>query len=124
MPVVEVQIPEALNDLYGPEQERLLQSAFRQYARLRSRELLNEMQEAEAHVCQFEARYGVSLAEFEAQLLPDETSVEAHEDYNHWFFWQSVLDRQREILQRLCDVALIPDEAVADFHPSPPSTRR
>lgn len=113
MPVVKVRIPEALNDLYGPEQERFLHSAFRQYARLRSRELLNEMQEAEAQVRQFEAHYGVSLAEFEAQLSPDEPSIKAHEDYNLWFFWQSVLDRQREILQRLCNVALIPDEAVA-----------
>jgi hypothetical protein len=113
MPVVKVRIPEALNDLYGPEQERLLHSAFRQYARLRSQELLNEMQEAEAQLRQLEVKYGVSLAEFEAQLLPGETSVEVHEDYNRWFFWQSVMDRQREILERLCDVALIPDEATA-----------
>jgi hypothetical protein len=55
-----------------------------------------EMREAKKHIQQFEAQYGMSLSELERQGLPENASVEAHEDYNRWFFWQSVLDRQEK----------------------------
>ena len=110
MSVVEMQIPQVLSDLYAPEQDRLLRGALRQYTRLRLHGLLAEMQEAQKHIQQFEAQYGMSLSELERQGLPENASVEAHEDYNRWFFWQSVLDRQQEIVKRLRDVALLSHE--------------
>ena len=69
-----------------------------------------EMREAKKHIQQFEAQYGMSLSELERQGLPENASVEAHEDYNRWFFWQSVLDRQEKIVKRLRKVSLLPHE--------------
>jgi hypothetical protein len=51
-----------------------------------------ELTEAMKQVRRFETRYGLSLARFEAEILPNQDSVQVHEDYNDWFYWQAMVD--------------------------------
>jgi len=59
------------------------------------------MREARTRIRQFETRYGTSFTEFEKHVLPNLSSAEAHEDYDEWFFWESVLSRQKDTLEKL-----------------------
>ena len=43
----------------------------------------------------------MSLARFEAEKLTEVDSFQAHEDYNDWFYWQSVLDEKQRNLADL-----------------------
>ena len=57
--------------------------------------------EAQREVHRYEARYGMALARFEAEVLTAADSFQAHEDYNDWFYCQSVLEeKQHELADR------------------------
>lgn len=101
MRVISIQVPEAIGSLYSSERESLLRRAFRSFARQRIKELRAEMREAKSRIRQFETRYSTSFTEFEKHVLPNLSSAEAHEDYNEWFFWESVLSRQKDTLEKL-----------------------
>ena len=45
-----------------------------------------ELAEAKRQVRRFETRYALSLAGFESEILANQDSVQAHEDYNDWFY--------------------------------------
>lgn len=113
MRVIRVRVPEVFGDLYKPEQDRLLHRAFRHYARQRAQELQAETIEAKEHIRKFEARYGVTFSEFEERVLPTLSSADAHDDYNAWLFWESVLERQTETLHKLHNLGLTSDEDAA-----------
>ena len=49
----------------------------------------------------------MSLASFEDQVLSQDDSLQAHEDYNDWFFWQSVLDEKQQLLADLNALDLV-----------------
>ena len=49
----------------------------------------------------FEQPYEASFERFETELLPTLDSPQAHEDYNDWFFWQSVWVEQQALLVKL-----------------------
>ena len=43
----------------------------------------------------------MALTRFEAEVLTAADSFQAHEDYNDWFYWQSVLEeKQHELADR------------------------
>ena len=48
----------------------------------------------------------MSLSRFEAEVLPTLDTLQAHEDDNDWFFWQSVLTEKRSLLAKLGAVRL------------------
>jgi len=48
---------------------------------------------AESKLQQFESQYGVSLAELDAQGLPDDADHAMHEDYVMWHHWADVIDK-------------------------------
>lgn len=56
------------------------------------RQLQAEIAECEEHLRCFEAHYGMSLQRFEAEQLAGLDTLQAHGDYNDWFYWQAVLD--------------------------------
>ena len=64
------------------------------------RQIKTEIAESEEQVRHFEENYGVSLDHFEKNLGDSET-YQAHEDYNDWFYWREVLDRNRQLLNEL-----------------------
>lgn len=48
---------------------------------------------AENKVRQFQEQYGLTLAQLEAEGLPDDADYRMHEDYIMWGHWSDVLDR-------------------------------
>jgi hypothetical protein len=99
-------IPQTLVDL--PEQERalLLRAGLYEAERARARQLEAEVAEAEAQVQRFQARYGMPLSRFETEALPALDTWQVHEDYNDWFFWQSVWADKNSLLHQLHRVSL------------------
>jgi hypothetical protein len=43
----------------------------------------------------------MSLARFESEVLANQDSMQAHLDYNDWFYWQAVSDEKTRQLAEL-----------------------
>jgi hypothetical protein len=93
MKSIELRVPNAIENLTGAEQDRLLRTALRAAARQRAHELARERREALTHIRRYERKYGSTLAQFERKKLSGLDTAQAHEDYNDWFFWGTVLAR-------------------------------
>ncbi len=48
---------------------------------------------AESKVQHFEEQYKITLAQLDAQGLPDDAGYEMHEDYIMWHHWAAVADK-------------------------------
>ena len=101
-----LEIPQALAEL--PERERilLLQAGLYEAWRAWMRQLEDAVAEAATHVHHYETRYGMSMARFETEILPTLETLQGHEDYNDWFFWQSVLTDKQAQLGRIHKIKL------------------
>ena len=78
----------SIEALVGGDQDRLLRAALRLAAKQRACELEKERRQALAHIRRYERKYGV-----ERKGMSKLDTAQAHEDYNDWFFWTSVLER-------------------------------
>ena len=95
-----VNIPKALAALSLAEREELIREGLYEAVQMRIRQIKVEIAESKEHVGHFEEKHGVSLEQFEKQLGHSETH-QAHEDYNDWFFWSEVLNKNRQLLEEL-----------------------
>ena len=107
MTTITLQIPDALANLPSKERESLLQVGLWQAIAAKRKQLKGEIAETNEQIKAFSTRYGVSFTRFEADLLPKLESWQAHEDYNDWFFLQSVLDEKESLLVNLPSSELI-----------------
>jgi len=98
---ITLKLPESLTRLPEGERDMLIRAGLHEATRARIRQLRTEIAEAQKEVRRYEARYGLPLARFEAEKLADADSFQAHEDYNDWFYWQSVLDEKHKSLADL-----------------------
>lgn len=96
-----LELPKILSDLPAEERELLVRTSLREAARFRVAQLQADYAEAEDQVRAFEARYGMSLASFEAAGLPGVNTHQQHEDYNDWFYWASVMAEKQRLLTSL-----------------------
>lgn len=94
-----VTIPKPLAGLSAAEREELIREGLQEAVQARIRQLKGEITESSEHIRQFEEKYGLPLEQFEKQLDPE--SLQAHEDYNDWFFWHEVLERNQKALAEL-----------------------
>jgi hypothetical protein len=95
-----VNIPKVLAALSPKEREGLIREGVYEAVQTRIRQIKAEIAESEEHVRRFEEKYGVSLGQFEKNL-GDSATYQAHEDYNDWFYWNKVLNRNRQLLNEL-----------------------
>ncbi len=93
-----LEIPDLLADLPAQERNRLIRSGLYEATRARIRQLEKEIAESKRYIQSFEDRYGISFAQFEKEALPKLDTLQAHEDYNDWFFWQNVLAENERLL--------------------------
>ena len=86
-----------------PEQERngLLRAGVFEATQARIRQLQAEITACKRELRRFERRYGMPFARFEAEQLPKLDTLQVHEDYNDWFYWQSVVDDKQKLLASL-----------------------
>ncbi len=96
-----LKLPESLTRLPEGERDMLIRAGLHEATRARIKQLRAKIAETQKEVRRFEARYGMSLARFEAEKLTEVDSFQAHEDYNDWFYWQSVLDEKQRNLADL-----------------------
>jgi len=60
---------------------------------------------AESKVKHFEEKSQITLAELDAEGLPDDADWEMHEDYILWHHWAEVIEKTREALVSLEEMA-------------------
>ena len=96
-----LKLPESLTRLPEGERDLLIRAGLHEATRARIRQLRAEIAETQKETRRFETRYGMSLTRFETEKLAAADSLQAHEDYNDWFYWQSVLEEKRRDLADL-----------------------
>ncbi len=96
-----LKLPESLTRLPEAERDLLVRAGLHEATRARIKQVKAEIAEAQREVRRYAARYGMSLARFEAEVLVTADSFQAHEDDNDWFYWQSVLDEKQRDLAAL-----------------------
>lgn len=64
----------------------------------RTHELQDELNRAEQALAKFEARFGMSLADFDKEGLPTNASFETHDAYIEWQSWEI---RRADLQKRL-----------------------
>ena len=87
---ITVQVPEALGNLPSQEQNMLIQAGLGNAASARIQQLHGEIKLATEAIHRFERKYGVTFDHFENEMLPELDTLQAHEDYNDWFYWVQV----------------------------------
>jgi hypothetical protein len=100
---VTIELPDILAQLPPAERDNLIQAGVKEAMRARLNEIRQEFAEAQERVEHFTARYGMGFYDFEAHYLKTNNSFQVHEDYNDWFFWQQVLERNQAILDQLTE---------------------
>ena len=87
-----LKLPETLTRLPEPERDMLIRAGLHEATRARIHQMSADLAEAQRQVRRFETRYGLSLARFESEIMATQDAVQAHEDYNDWFYWQAVVE--------------------------------
>jgi hypothetical protein len=98
---VTLKLSETLTRLPEPERDMLIRAGLHEATRARILQMKADLAEAKKQVRRFETRYGLSLARFESEILAQQDSVQTHEDYNDWFYWQAVVDEKTRLLADL-----------------------
>lgn len=101
-----LEMPRSLVNLPEQEQRLLLRAGLYEAGRARLRQVEAEIAEAEAESQRLESRYGMPFTQFEIEVLSTLDTWQVHEDYNDWFFWQSVLADRRSLFAKISEVTL------------------
>jgi hypothetical protein len=98
MTSITIEVPDKLRKLPDSERDALIRAGLHEAMRARIRQLEEEIAESLAEIARFEKKYGVNFEQFEAETLSTLDTQQAHEDYNDWFYWQSVLAEKQHLL--------------------------
>lgn len=101
MAEINVRVPDQFANLPEDTREQLLRAGVHEATRAWIRQLESELADADAEIERYEERYGATFAEFEAEQLPNLDALEAHEDYNDWFYWEQIAAEKRSLLETL-----------------------
>lgn len=104
MTQITLELPSVFAVLPATERDVLLREGVYTAVQARLRRLMAEVEESQQHIVQFEQKYGLSFAQFEAEQLAELDSLEAHEDYNDWFFWVELHRVNQSLLAQLQQV--------------------
>jgi len=94
-------IPPGLTGLSPTERDSLIQEGLYEAIQARIRRINAEIIESKRQIRQYETKYNASLKQFEADMLINLDTPEAHDDYNDWFFWSAVLSKSQQLLAKL-----------------------
>ena len=101
-----LRLPETLTRLPEAERDMLIRAGLHEAVRARVRQLESEIAATKEELRRFETRYGMSLPHFETDVLANQDSLQVHEDYNDWFYWQSLLEDKERLLSDLQGLGL------------------
>jgi len=97
--------PQAIEGLFSslPQDER---AAIISYGvAIRLSDLRKRLFLAESKVKHFEEKYQITLAELDADGLPDDANYEMHEDYILWHHWAEVVEKTEKAIASLEEIA-------------------
>ena len=98
---VKTQVEQSFLALPGEDREAIISLG----TTLRLSYLRKRLFLAESKVQHFEEQYGVTLAQLEAEGLPDNADHRLHEDYVMWQHWVEVADKIKPDVASLEDIA-------------------
>ena len=98
---VKMQLEKAFLSLPPEEREAIISHG----TALRLSSLRKRLFLAESKVQHFEKRYKITLAQLDADGLPDDADYEMHEDYIMWHHWAAVADKVRKDIASLEKIA-------------------
>ena len=98
---ITLRVPDAFTRLPEAERDRLIRAGLHEAVRARIRQLGSEIAQSKEEIARFEERYGMPLARFEREVLPQDESFQAHDDYTDWTYWPSVLEEKQQLLRDL-----------------------
>ena len=93
-----MELPEPWETLSEREHDRLLCAGVYDATRARVRQLQAEIAECEQHMHRFEDRYGMFWQRFKDEQIAGLDMLQVHEDYNDWFYRQTVLNDKQCLL--------------------------
>ncbi len=105
MQLISSDLYKQLQRLPEPERDYLVRAGLYEAAQARILQLQEEIDECLTHIRQFKQRYGVSFQQFENDLLPTLDSLDAHDDYNDWFYWENVLKEKEQLVAEFMQFA-------------------
>lgn len=98
MTSITIEVPEKLQKLPSSERDALFRAGLYEAMHARIRQLEAEAAESSAEIARFERKYGLTFKRFEAEMLSSLDTQQAHEDYNDWFYWETVLAEKQRLL--------------------------
>jgi len=98
MKTIEVILPDFVENLPVQEREILLKRLIALCSSERVKRIQKEMKKIREELKRYEEKYGDSFKEFEKRM-PKTSSIELHEDYVDWFFWNQVYREKGKILK-------------------------
>jgi hypothetical protein len=101
---ITLKVPDGLTRLPEAERDRLIRAGLHEAIRARVQQLKSEIVQSKEEVARFEKRYGMPFSRFEVEVLAQNESFQAHDDYNDWYYWQSVLEEKLQLLEDLTAV--------------------
>ena len=97
---IELEVPDIIYELPEEEKNKLVNSVFTYSIKERSKVLKKEADRAKAKIKKYQSKYGKDLKSFEREGLKDDSSLDNHDEYMDWYFWQKVYDDSCNLIEK------------------------
>ena len=97
---IELEVPDIIYELPEKEKNKLISSVFVNSIKERLEALKDEANEAKEKITKYQNKYSVDLESFEKEGLKDNSSLDEHDEYMDWYFWQKVYDESNKLVGR------------------------
>jgi len=97
---IELEVPDIIYELPEEEKNKLIGSVLVNSIKERLEALTEEANEAKEKITKYQNKYSVNLESFEQEGLKDNSSLDEHDEYMDWYFWQKVYDESSKLIER------------------------
>ena len=97
---IELQVPDIIYELPEKEKSKLFSSVFVNSVKERLKALKEEANEAQKEITKYQNKYSTDLDSFEREGLKDDSSLDEHDEYMDWYFWQKVYDESCKLIKK------------------------
>jgi hypothetical protein len=102
-----IEVPDVLVALPTEERNELIRTGLHQAVQGLGQRLKQDIAISRAKIQWFETHYGMTLAQFETDLLPQAHDWQTHDNYNDWFYWQTLWQQKTQMLSLLQQIRVI-----------------
>ena len=98
MKKIEVEVPDMISELPEEEKKKLMDTAVILSIKKRLNTLKKELKRSEKKINKYEEKYNNCLSDIEKKGIG--VSLQEHDDYMDWVFWQSVYDNAKNLIEK------------------------